>query len=488
MSKALYTLLLIISSLYIVSCKDKLPQATHLEEEVTIFPDYREVTIPYNIAPLNFKLQMPEPAILVLSCEEKEIRINHSEGSFRLPEKAWKKLISQAKGKNIHADIYVERDEKWYKYPSFSISISKDEIDGYLVYRRIAPGYRMWNEMGIYQRQLENFTETPFLTNLQTNNNCINCHSFCQQDASKMMFHQRMTHAGTYFITDGEIEKLDTKFCDSIKTLVYPYWHPSGRFVAFSTNETKQDFHLNDVNRIEVFDNHSNVVIYDMERHEIITSPQLFSSENMETFPSFSPDGKELYFCSAPSKAMPVNYKDVKYNLLRIPFDADTRKIGERIDTIYNAEKEGRSVRFPRVSPDGRYLMYTISDYGNFSIWHKDADLRLLDMQSGETNMMANVNSNNVESYHSWSSNGRWFVFSSRRNDGLYTRPYIAHMDESGKLSKPFLLPQASPDYYGLSLFSFNIPELVKNKIEIDTYTLVETSKYGKSNKITLAK
>ena len=185
---------------------------------------------------------------------------------------------------------------------------------------------------------------------------------------------------------------------------------------------------------------------------------------------------------------MPVNYKDVKYNLLRIPFDADTRKIGERIDTIYNAEKEGRSVRFPRVSPDGRYLMYTISDYGNFSIWHKDADLRLLDMQSGETNMMANVNSNNVESYHSWSSNGRWFVFSSRRNDGLYTRPYIAHMDESGKLSKPFLLPQASPDYYGLSLFSFNIPELVKNKIEIDTYTLVETSKYGKSNKITLAK
>ena len=191
-----------------------------------------------------------------------------------------------------------------------------------------------------------------------------------------MLFHQRKTHGGTYFVRNGEIEKLDTKFCDSIATLVYPYWHPSGKYVAFSTNETHQDFHLNDPNRIEVYDNQSNVVIYDIEKHEVLVAPHLFSNENLETFPNFSPDGKELYFCSAPSKAMPDSYREIKYNLLRVSFDPVNRTIGTKIDTLYNAAKEGRSVRFPRISPDGSHLMYTVSDYRKFSIWHKEADLR----------------------------------------------------------------------------------------------------------------
>lgn len=466
------------------SCQRPLPEATLLEEELALFPDYREVTIPHNIAPLNFKLRTAEPSILVLSCGEDQVRIDTEDGVFQFSEKEWKAFMNKVKGQQVKADIYINRNEKWYLTPSFNFEVSNDAIDAYLVYRRIAPGYRMWNEMGIYQRHLESFTETTFLSNKQTNNNCINCHSFNQQDAKQMLFHQRKTHGGTYFVRNGEIEKLNTKFCDSIATLVYPFWHPSGKYVAFSTNETHQDFHLNDPNRIEVYDNQSNVVIYDIEKHEVLVAPHLFSNENLETFPSFSPDGKELYFCSAPSKAMPDSYRDIKYNLLRVSFDPVNRTIGTKIDTLYNAAKEGRSVRFPRISPDGSHLMYTVSDYGNFSIWHKDADLRLLNLKTGETNCMELVNSKDVESYHSWSSNGYWFVFSSRREDGLYTRPYIAHIDKDGNLSKPFLLPQANPDYYDLSLFSFNIPELVKNAIEVDNYELVQTSKYGKATKI----
>lgn len=125
---------------------------------------------------------------------------------------------------------------------SFSIQVIKDKIDPYLVYRRIAPGYRMWNRMGIYQRCLEDFTEETFLDNKQTNNNCMNCHSFCMQNPDRMLFHQRALHAGTYILTDGDIEKLDTKTERTISALVYPAWHPSGRYVAFSTNDTKQDF------------------------------------------------------------------------------------------------------------------------------------------------------------------------------------------------------------------------------------------------------
>ena len=75
----------------------------------------------------------------------------------------------------------------------------------------------------------------------------------------------------------------------------------------------------------------------------------------------------------------------------------------------------------------------------------------------------------------------RWFVFSSRRGDGLYTRPYICYLDANGVPGKPFLLPQKETDYYERSLFSFNIPELIRGKIKVDTYKLIDISKYGEA-------
>ena len=86
--------------------------------------------------------------------------------------------------------------------------------------------------------------------------------------------------------------------------------------------------------------------------------------------------------------------------------------------------------------------MFTLSDYGNFSIWHKEANLWLLDLTSGDLRELSEVNSDDTESFHNWSSNSRWFVFSSRRGDGLYTRLYLASMDENGKISKPFSFPR----------------------------------------------
>ena len=119
---------------------------------------------------------------------------------------------------------------------------------------------------------------------------------------------------------------------------------------------------------------------------------------------------------------------------------------------------------------DGKYIMFTLSDYGNFSIWHKEADLWLLDLTSGDLRKLSEVNSDDTESFHNWSSNSRWFVFSSRRGDGLYTRLYLASMDENGKISKPFLLPQQdSETYYDRSVYSYNVPDFVNAPILLDT-------------------
>ena len=230
------------------------------------------------------------------------------------------------------------------------------------------------------------------------------------------------------------------------------------------------------------------MVVYDVEKQEIITTNKLFSKEAFETFPTFSPDGKTLYFCSAEARPIPQEYEKVKYHLCSISFNPEERSFGSQIDTLYNAQKDGMSASFPRVSPDGRYLLYTLSGYGNFSIWHKDADLHMIELATGVSRPLEEVNSEDVESYHSWSSNGRWFVFSSRRIDGLYTRPYIAYVSPEGEIGKPFLLPQKDTDFYQAFMKSFNIPEFVTSKVQIQGYQLALKAKKEKGTDVRFVK
>jgi dipeptidyl aminopeptidase/acylaminoacyl peptidase len=154
--------------------------------------------------------------------------------------------------------------------------------------------------------------------------------------------------------------------------------------------------------------------------------------------------------------------------LCKIDFNASSGSFGDRIDTLVSSFQTGKSVSFPRISPDGRRLVFTLSDYGNFSIWHREADLYQLDMPTGSFSPIDTINSPETESYHSWSSNSRWLIFSSRRTDGLYTRPFIAYVDEGGKFSKPFMVPQNDPDFYEELLRSFNVPEFVTGRVKKD--------------------
>lgn len=450
-----------------------------------IFPDYAGVTIPPLIAPLNFALTTPsDDAVARFSAKDASLEVQASDGKFFIPESGWKRLLQAAAGDSIRVKVGIKADGVWTGYAPFSLRVASEPVDGYLAYRLIEPGYELWNRMGIYQRELAGFDQTAIMENKLSGDNCMNCHSFCMQDPERMLFHMRGTYACTMLIDGEKVEKLNTTTPGTISPLVYPAWHPSGRYIAFSVNQTKQAFHINHPNRVEVFDAASDVVVYDQVKREVVTAPVLASKDAFETFPAFSPDGRTLYFCTAEARPMPKAYDQVKYHLCSLAFDPETRSFGTRVDTLYHAGRGGKSVSFPRVSPDGRFLLFTLSGYGNFSIWHKDADLYLADLREKTCRALEAANSEDVESYHSWSSNSRWIVFSSRRIDGLYTRPFIAYIDEEGRASKPFLLPQKDPGFYHAFMKSYNIPEFVKGKVKDCRWQLSRLAKEAPAKEV----
>ena len=452
-----------------LSCRGKVSPDEVLKERPTLFPDYVGVTIPATIAPLNFRVQEEYSAIDAVFESRNNQRIHiQGDNEICIPAARWGKLLDASKGDSLKVTVSVKQHDRWKQYAPFGIQVSETPIDYGLVYRLIAPGYEVYSKMGIYQRNLSTFDQSPIVENTLIPGSCVNCHSFRLTDSKNMSFHIRGKKGGTVLLTNGKMNVLNTKTDKTMSNFVYPFWHPSGNYMAYSVNNTHQVFHEAREKRVEVGDVASDVIVYDINKNQAFSSKLLMQDSIFETFPSFSPDGKNLYFCRAAHKKMPEQYNEVRYNLCRIAFNPEDGSFGEKIDTLFNAAALNKSVTFPRPSPDGRYIMFTLVDYGNFSIWHKEADLYLLDLKTGTTRRIDEVNSSDTESYHSWSSNSRWFVFSSRRIDGLYTRPFIAYLDENGKARKPFLLPQANAGFYDQLLYSFNIPEFVNDKVVVD--------------------
>ena len=485
MKKNIAILIIIACHLALVtSCMQSVQDPVKVNQLPAIYPDYIGVTIPAEIAPLNFNATddaVDLIDVVVRGSKGGELHVQGSYADFDIAD--WHELTAQNKGGQLTFTVCTRQDGQWKQYSDFTVSVSPYPMEEWgLTYRRIAPGYEVFSKMGLYQRDLSTFDEYAIIENTQVPGMCVNCHTSHQTDPSKFVFHVRGDHGATMFQIDGKREWLKAKNDLLGGSMVYPYWHPTGKYCAFSTNQTRQGFHITEYPsterqgaqegaRIEVFDLSSDVFVYNPLTHEILTDSLLQTKDWSENSPVFSSDGRTLYYMTCLQQDYPAHYQDEKYNLCKISFDPETGRFGEKVDTVFNAVAMGKSLTWPRPSYDGRYLLFTMMDYGYFSIWHEESQQWLLDLQTGEARELEELNSPKADSYHNWSVNSRWIVFTSRRDDGYYSRLYLACIDDKGHFSKPFMLPQRNPQaYYERSLYSFNTPDFTKSKVDFDAY------------------
>lgn len=459
----------IAASVIVSSCgPGRVSDFTPTDTAAEIYPDYAGVTLPVNISPLNFYIVLPDNAVdsqawIGIEGEEPEMVI--SGPSIEMDVDKWHELLTKAAGRNIYFRVFTLQDGLWLRHPDILNSVSTDAIDCYMAYRLIYPGYELWNRVGIYQRNLTNFDQTPIMENKDFDKNCTNCHSFAANSPDTMMLHVRGSHGGTLVSKGGVVKKHKPKHPDLPNNATYPTWHPEGRFIIFSTNNVGQAFHTSGYKPIEVFDMSADLMVFDTETGETYTDGSVATDSLCETFPVWCPGTDEIYFCRARNFNGVNELKQMRYDLWATTFNRDSKTWGEP-RPVYEASADSMSVSFPRFSPDGRYLLFTRSGYGNFSIWHPESQLVIIDTATGQMRELDELNSDDVESYHSWSSDGRWVAFSSKRIDGTTARPFIASFDPAtGKFGKPFVLPQQNPLFYDDFSLTFNIPELIKGPV-----------------------
>lgn len=457
-------------------------QYAEADAEAPLYPDYRDIVIPPNIAPLNVIVRDSLATAFVLEMRgetgEPLIAGATDDGKVEFDSTAWRALLKAHTGQTLTVSVYALRATGWVRYRPHTLTVATEPIDAFLSYRLIEPGYELYRQLGLYQRDLTTFSEEPIYENNRTyeedDNHCINCHNYQNYGTERMLLHVRANHGGTILAHDGQCERIEIKDSAILAAGVYPSWHPTLPLIAFSTNKTGQTFHMYHREKIEVLDQASDLLLYDVEKNEV--SHILKSRDQLETFPCWAPSGRRLYYCSAETHLDPAipdsmreayiagQYDSLRYNILYLDFDPTTHRFSPP-RLLHDFAAEGRSAAFPRVSPDGRYLLYALAPYGQFHIWHRESDLYVTDLQTDSTYALTEANSPDVDSYHTWSSNGRWIVFSSRRQDGNYTRPHIAYFDAHGHAHKAFALPQEDPEHDLLLLKSYNVPELTRDRV-----------------------
>ncbi len=210
------------------------------------------------------------------------------------------------------------------------------------------------------------------------------------------------------------------------------------------------------------------LVVYDTKTGSFQPLPGADDPEYVQSNPTWSPDGKSIVFARtkvyrkesiANAQSILLDEKDVpefiedkepfKFDLYRVAFN-DGR--GGKAEPIEGASHNGMSNFFAKFSPDGKWIVFTKAE--NYMLLMPDSELYIIPAEGGEARRLR-ANTPLMNSWHSWSSNGRWLVFSSKANTP-YTQLFLTHIDEDGRSTPPVVLER----FTGTDRAA-NIPEFV---------------------------
>jgi tetratricopeptide (TPR) repeat protein len=200
---------------------------------------------------------------------------------------------------------------------------------------------------------------------------------------------------------------------------------------------------------------------YSRQSRTLQPLPGADDPDYVHTSAFWSPDGKYLVFSRAkardpfapgqpPAKyANDPNETQMPYDLYRIPFNDGK---GGKAERVIGASENGMSNNFPKVSPDSKWIVFVRNKNG--LLMRPDSQLYIVPFEGGVERRL-NCNLKVMNSWHSFSPNGRWLVFSSKW-PSYYTHMYLTHIDENGNDSPAILVENATAANRAV-----NIPEFV---------------------------
>ena len=451
--KKLIILLVAFSILAPVGCS----KSVQTDMEPAMFPDYTDITIPCNIAPLNFRMRGADKVKVQVTGKSGNYSYKSRGELVKFPKRKWRAMLESEKGNKLDVRLeYTNARTGADASANFSWTIADAPIDRYLSYRLIEPAYEVWSEIQIEERDMESFSTRIIGDNSSAGKSCMNCHTSNKTGTSFM--HLRGANGGTVLNRNGKLVKINNK-TDQTGGAVYGDISADGRYGVFTTADIRFAIHSQIGKRMDVYDSESDLVVVDFDNLTVTDSPLVKGKEYQETFPCFSADGTVIFFCRARHFEQPDSTYSMHYDICAIQFDPKTGRMGDKVITILSAG-EKLSFSHLKCSPDGKWLLATAAEYGTFPVWHEESELWMINLYDGSVDVMPETNAAGADTYHSWSTDSRWIVFASKRDDNVYGRPYIVHVNEDGKTGKPFVLPQADPDLYKTTLKTFNLPEL----------------------------
>lgn len=314
-------------------------------EDAPVFPDYRGVTIPANIAPLNFVLRnQPERVEVSLQGKTADFTVIGQGEKVQFPSREWRSLLEKERGNRIRVQVKALVGGEWLAYEPFVWQVARDDADAFLTYRRTDVG----GDCQIRERSVADFHERTLADNSLLGG-----------------------------IALGALGKAS----------------PGATLAAFAYGARGEGWVVSD----------GGLLRRTADCPEALRRRETFAGDTLRVF------------------------------------------------------------RHPRLSPDGEWLLYTVcpADSARDSTLARlpRCELRLMRLSDGRIDSLRAVNAGGAEPPYGWASGSRWFVFSSKRDDGFYQKPYICHVDSAGRAGKPFLLPMREPAEYDYALCSFDAPE-----------------------------